>query len=79
MEALHAGAELEHDETAWEHIWPEDWETMWSPAERKESADGVVAELWILCEVLTSRQPRQQSLPATAGSKSLNFGIHNTV
>ena len=57
MEALHAGAELEHDETAWEHIWPEGWETMWSLEERKQSVDGVVAALWILCEVPAPPQP----------------------
>lgn len=53
MEALHAAAEMKHDETAWEHIWPEDWDTMWSPAERRQGVESIMVALWQLCEVLT--------------------------
>lgn len=53
MEALHAAAEMEHNDTAWDHIWPEDWEIMWSPAERRHGVESVMVALWQLCEVRT--------------------------
>lgn len=51
MEALHAAADMEHEETVWEHIWPEGWDTMWAPVERKQGVESVMVALLVLCEV----------------------------
>ena len=54
MEALHAEAELEHDDAVWEHIWPEGWDTMWTSAERTAGVDSVLTALFELCKVLVA-------------------------